>query len=478
MKKLVALAGTTLILAGSLFAQKKWDLRRCVEYALANNVSVQQNVVQERLGKLVYDQSRDARWPTLNFQGSLGEQFGRSIDPTTNLFTNNQITFNNMGVQSNVTLFNFFNIKNSIKANELNAEAAKMQTNKLKDDVALNVAAAYLQALLSYEQHNTARVQVQQTLEQLQVTRKRVDAGAVPELNAAELEAQLARDSANLVTTAANYELNLLRLKAVMNLDAAEPFDIDTPPVETIPVVPLRDLAPNIVFTIAVSNRPQQVANKLRLDALQKTTAANKAALYPSLNAFGGLQTAYSSQLERLPNGANVSRVVQTNSFVTVGPSQYFVNTPVNFPESYVDATPPKQWEYNFRQNIGISLTVPIYNGHQARAQYKRAQLNEHTQVLQMRADSLQLKQDIYQAYQSAYSAMETYQSRIKTLKTAEYSLSLGEKRYEVGLLPVLELITLQNNVLRARIEKLTAHYDYVFRVKILEFYKGLGISM
>lgn len=459
-------------------AQDKWDLRRCVEYAIANNISVKQTDVQARLNELVYQQSRDGRWPTLNFSTSLGEQFGRSIDPTTNQFTQNNITFSNMNIQTGVSLFNWFSQKNTIEANRLTMEASKVQTKKVQDDIALNVAAAYLQALLSSEQKRTAQVQAAQTMEQLVITRKRVDAGSVPELNAAELEAQLARDSATIITAESTYRLNLLQLKALLMLDAGTPFEITTPPIDQIPVAAIADLQPEIVYAAAVQLRPLQVANKLRLQAAEKNAAVAKASMYPTISAFGNIQSAYSSALSRLPKGNNVSAVVPTQSFVSVQGQSYFVNTPVSIPSSFVDANYFRQLDYNFRQSVGLSLQVPIFNGHQARTNYKRAIINQENIQLQMAADSLTLKQDIYTAYQNAINALATYNSRKKAYETAAYSYSLGQQRFEVGLLPVFELITLQNNVQRALIDQLTARFEYVFRTKILEFYRGSGISL
>ncbi|MCU0394417.1 MAG: TolC family protein [Chitinophagaceae bacterium] len=477
MKRLLCLL-TTISLGTSLLAQEKWDLRRCVEYAIANNISVKQNEIQERLNELVYRQSLDSRWPTLNFSTSLGEQFGRSIDPTTNLFTQNNITFSNLNLQSGVTLFNFFSIKNSINANRLTTEASRAQTKKIQDDIALNVAAAYLQALLSNEQKRTAEVQAAQTMEQLDVTRKRVDAGALPELNAAELEAQLARDSAAVIAAESTYRLNLLQLKALLNLDAGYPFDISTPNIESIPVVPLAELAPDQVYATAVLVRPQQQANQLRYEAAGKNAQAARASMYPTLAAFGNVQSAFSSALSQLPKGSNISTVIQTNSFVNVAGNQFFVNTPISRPESTVPANYWRQLDYNFRQGLGVSLQVPIFNGSQARTAYKRALVNQESVRLQMRADSLTLKQDIYTAYQNAVNALATYNSRSKAYRTAAYSYNLGKQRYDVGLLPVLELITLQNNMQRALIDQIIARYDFVFRTKILEFYRGTGMVL
>lgn len=459
-------------------AQEKWDLRRCVEYAIANNISVKQTDVQARLNELIYQQSRDGRWPTLNFSTSLGEQFGRSIDPTTNQFTQNNITFSNMNIQTGVTLFNWFSQKNTIEANRLTLEASKAQTKKVQDDIALNVAAAYLQALLSSEQKRTAQVQAAQTLEQLIITRKRVEAGSVPELNAAELDAQLARDSAAIVTAESTYRLNLLQLKALLMLDAATPFDISTPNIDVIPVLSLTELQPDVVYASAVLVRPLQMANKLRLQAAEKNAAVAKASLYPTISAFGNIQSAYSSALSRLPKGNNVTTVVPTQSFVTVQGQPYFVSTPVSIPTQFVNANYFRQLDYNFRQSVGLSLQVPIFNGHQARTSYKRALINQESIQLQMTADSLTLKQDIFTAYQNAVNALATYNSRKKAYETSAYSYSLGQQRFEVGLLPVFELITLQNNMQRALIDQLTARFEFVFRTKILEFYRGTGITL
>jgi outer membrane protein len=357
-------------------------------------------------------------------------------------------------------------------------EASKTQTKKIQDDIALNVAAAYLQALLSNEQKNTASVQASQTSEQLQVTRKRVEAGSLPELSAAELEAQLARDSATIIAAESTFRLNLLQIKALLNLDAGTPFDISLPDINAFPVVPLSQLQPEDVYIMAVAVRPLQMANKLRLQAAEKNAQVAKASMYPTISAFGNVQSAYSSALSQLPKGSNVSTVFQTQSYVTVAGSPYYVNTPISRPESFVEANYLRQIDYNFRQSLGVSLQVPIFNGNQARTSYKRAIINQENIQIQMKADSLTLKQDIYTAYQNALNALATYKSRAKAFETSSYSYALGKQRFDVGLLPVFELITLQNNMQRAQIDQLTARYDYIFRTKILEFYRGTGMVL
>lgn len=459
-------------------AQDVWDLRRCVDFAIKNNIQVRQNLVQEDIADLTLKQSSASRIPNLNYQAGAGGQFGRNIDPATNLFINNAISFVNTGLNSNVTLFNWFNLKNQVAANRLTAEATRAQTKVIQNDISLNVAASYLTALLSHEQMRIAGVQVNQVKEQLAITRKRVEAGNLPELNAAELVAQLARDSATFVAAESQFEINQLNLKALLNLDAAVPFKIAIPQADAIPVAPITSLQPADVFAAAVTQQPRQEANLLRLEAAKKNSLAAKAAMYPTISAFGNIQSAYSSAFESLPKGNNITTIVPTQAFVTVSGNNYNVNTPVTRPEGFVNANLWRQLDYNRRQSLGISLNVPIFNGLQAKTQYQRAKLNENTLELQMLADTLQLKQDIYQAYQSAVNALNTFKSRERALETSQFSYDLGLKRYEVGLMPIIELVTLQNNLLRSKIDLASSQYDYIFRLKVLEFYKYNSIKL
>jgi outer membrane protein len=234
-------------------AQERWSLRQCVEYAIANNISIKQSDLQARFAQLDHELSRGAQLPTLNFGTNTGLSFGRRENPTTGVFENQNFFSTNFNLQSSVTIFNWFAVKHTIEANRLSVEAGKAQTQKVRDDVALNVAVAYLQALLAREQANITSVQIRQTTAQLESTRKQVDAGKLPELNAAELEAQLARDSSSYITAQSTSQQYLLQLKALLNLDAAAPFNIETPPIDLIPVENIAELQPEGLISIPAS---------------------------------------------------------------------------------------------------------------------------------------------------------------------------------------------------------------------------------
>lgn len=459
-------------------AQQKWDLRRCVEYAVTNNISVKQADVQARIAELTFKQSKAGRWPSLSFSNSEGFQFGRSIDPATNLFTNQQIGFTQFQMGSNVSLFNWFSRKYAIEANELESKASTANIDKLKNDISLNVAAAYLQALLARERVRIVQVQVGTTAEQLKNTRKLVDAGTLPELNAAELEAQLATDSSSLIDAVTNYEAAILQMKLQMNMDPAAPFELDTPPVEQIPVEPFSDLMPDFVYGLAIKNQPQQKVNQLRMQSLQKFVKSAKAQMYPTLSAFAQITSSYSSALKNLPHGSNIPVIVPIGFTGTGTASNPNVFDQVMIPSGYQKATFLRQLDYQFRQNVGLSVSIPIFNGLQAKTNYERSKLNLHNQELAIDRDNFQLKQDIYSAYNNALAAHQRFVASQKTVKTAEYSYQLAKKRYEAGLLRSIDLITNQNNLYRARIQMVLNQFDYVFRMKVLEFYKGQGLKL
>lgn len=453
----------------------KWDIVRCVDYAMKNNISIRQSDLQTRFSELSYLQNKAGHLPTLNYSLNAGYRLGRSENPTTGVLEDNNFFNLGMQLQSGVTIFNWFSKKNTTEASRLTWEADKQQVQKAKDDIALNVAVAYLQILLAKEQANLARVQVSQTQEQLSNTRKRVDAGTLPELNAAELEAQLARDSSSLVTAESSVQQFLLQMKALLNLDAGASFEIETPPVDKIPVEPLAEMQPDAVYTMAIAALPQQKVNLLRIQSAQKSVAAAKGAMYPTISAFGGLNTSYVNI--KVPQ-YNAGPLLPTGALVRVSGTDYNVFAP-----SFVqvgEKTIPigRQFNSNFAQNIGIGISVPIFNGKSARTAWERSKLTVQQYELQKEQGDNQLKQDIYKAYNDAVTAMQKYNADKKSVLTSEKAFSYAQKRYDLNLLSTYDLINSQNNLLRAKIQALYSQYDYVFKMKLLEFYKGQGLKL
>ena len=481
MRRIVLLLGIS-ICSQLLFSQDVWDLRRCVDYAIQNNISVRQADLQARFSQLTYKQNKAGQLPSLNFGGSTGYRLGRSENPTTGVLEDNNFLNLGMQLQSSATIFNWFSRKFNTDASKLTWDADREQTKKTQDDIALNVAVAYLQALLAKEQVQLTQVQLDLTRTQYDATRRRVAAGALPELNAVELEAQMARDSASVVSAQGSVQLLMLQLKALLNLDAGMSFDIATPPVSSIPLLPLSELAPETVYLSAVTLLPQQKVNELRLMAAKKQSQAARSAMYPSITAFGNLAT----------NAISFKKAIYEQVLAGYTPSALRVNAggtfyPVELP-NYVDGSNvvgyfrpgsiSNQFSRNFGQSIGIGLNVPIFNGHSARINWQRSQYTIKQWELQKEQGQLQLKQDIYKAYTDAMTALQQFTARARAVATAEKAFEFASKRYELNLLSAFDLNNSRNNLLSARTQLLSAQYDYVFKMKLLEFYNGQGLKL
>lgn len=454
-----------------LHAQEKWDLRRCVDYAIQNNISVKQADVQARLAALQTRFSRAQMVPTLDFNTQFGVNNGRSVDPTSNQFTTQQIYRQSYSLQSSVTLFNWFSIKNGIRSSETDEEAYRLDVTRAKSDVSLNVAAAYLQLLMSVEQVNIAAAQIQLTQSQLDITRKQVDAGSMPELNAAQLESQLATDSSTYITATSTMQQNKLALLALLNLDASVPFEVSLPDVDKIPLEPLSELEPAVLYQTALSNLPLQKVNALHIKAAEYNAASAKGAMYPTLSAFASASSNYASTYRDLM-GVTPSGKFDTVAVVPVNGTNYYAVTPgINY--NYRKTPYFKQIsDINLNESVGLGLSIPIFRNRQLRNNYEKAKLNVESLKLQQEQANQKLQQDIYTAYNNAVTGIQNYNANTKANTYSQYAYDLAKKRYDIGMSSTLDYLTALNNLSKARINMASAHYEYVFRLKVLEFYK------
>jgi outer membrane protein len=482
MNRIVPILWIAFMLGFSAKAQQKWSFQQCVEHAMKSNLSVSRAEIQAKLSNITSRQNKWGLLPNLNLSSSGAFNSGLNQDPTTFTRVTESYLSAGMQLQSSADIFQFFSKRLQYQSSRIDYMAAQADVSKIRYDIGLSTANAFLQALLAKQQAAVASLQVEQTLAQLNNTRKLVDAGTLPMLNLSQIEAQWALDSSNLISAQGNATLSLLSLKAWMNIDAAEPFDIEEPPVESIPVETLADLQPEFVYDLALKNQPQQKSNELRLMSAQLRNKSAKAARLPSLSAFGSLGSNYLSFTKRPIYNRIITGYQPTGLIVDAGGVQYDVQSPVftngNIAGYFKPNTVGKQLTDNFRKTIGLSLSVPIFNGSTAKLNVERSQLDLQSATLQQTQDNLKLKQDIYQAYQAAGIALQKFNASKKSVTVSEQTYEYASKRFNVGMLSMFDLITSQNNLLRARLEFVTAQFDYVFKMKVLEYYKGLGLKL
>jgi len=478
MKKFYLSAVLFLIVYAG-WSQETWDLQKCVSYALEHNISVRQADVQARLSALQLKQSKAMRIPTLNFATNGQESFGRSVNQTTYQYTTNSVFYQNYGLQTGVTLFNFFNIKNNIKSAKIQDEADRADINRVKSDVALNVAAAYLQYLQSLEQVNISKGQIDLDAHQLDLTNKQVAAGSIPELNAAQLESQLSTDSSTLITNQATMNQNKLQLLALLDLSADAPFDVSLPDADNIPLEPIAELEPGNLYNIALQNQYQQKVDSLKILSAQYAAKSARAQMYPTITGNASVGSNYSNQY-LIYNPPVVTPFIDTSSYININGARYTVNTPTASVTQ--SAYKPAYWKQIFDLNrsefIGITLNVPIFNNRQLKTAYERARENITSAKLQQELNNQTLQQNIYTAYNNAVAGIEKFSANTKAEQYAQYAYDLAQKRYDIGMLSSSDYLIAANNLYTAKVNRSSAHYEYIFRLKVLEFYKYNHIRM
>lgn len=449
------------------YAQKSWTLKECVEYALENNISVKQNEIRTGLSELAVVQNKYALLPTLNASANRNWNFGRTIDPFTNLFTTQQVQSDNISLNSSVTLFSGFQLRNTLKQSQLDYMAGLSDLQKIRNDISLNVISAYLQVLYAREQLKVAVARVTQSTEQRDRIQRMVAAGTMVQGNLLDAESQLSNEELSNIT-AENQLMNAkLSLTQLLQLPTPEGFDVQEPDVP-LPDVAVAAMTPSQIFDIAMKNLPEIKAADTRIASAEKGITIAKGGYYPRITAFGSVSSFYSSSSKKISgvdfNGYQPDGSITAGGDTVLSPS---------FSSRLEDNPYRDQFDQNLNKAVGLSLNIPLFNGLSTRSGVKRAKLNYENARFAAQQTRNQVYQSIQQAHTDAIAARKRYDATMRNLSAFEEAFQYAEKRFNAGLLNSLEFLTATNNLTRTKIEVLQAKYDFIFRIKVLDFYAG-----
>jgi outer membrane protein len=473
----IYLSVIAILISGAVQAQDSlWSLQRTIKYAVDNNIDIKQSVLNERLARLQLLQSQLSQLPNGSVNADIGRSYGRSIDPTSNQFINQGYTFSSLGGSVDVLLFGWFQKRNTISQNKFLAKAAIADVDQLKDDVSLNVATAFLRILMAKEQIKVQENQLKYSLKQREQTEYFVKAGRSPELDLAQMQAQVATDSSTYFSAVASYQQSVLDMKAIMNFEISAPYTAVAPDVNNIPLTELGTLDPEQVYLQAQDHFGSIRSSQLRIDAAQKSLDVYRGALYPQLSLSGQFGTNYSSTLKEV-TGAQFAQFSPNGQIVDINGTAFNVQEPIY---NFTTKTTPfgNQFSNNFRQTVALSLTVPLFNGWTSRTNVGRAKVDVQSKELTMQSTRLKLKQDVYKAYYDAKVAVQKYYAAARADEASGRAYTYAQKRYELGLMNALELLTTQNNSLKATSDALSAKYDLLFKLKVIDYYLGKEIKL
>lgn len=426
------------LLAIPMQAQEGWTLRQCVDYAIENSITVKQaeNVAQQNAVDV--NTTKWSRLPNLSGSAGQGWSWGRAASPVDNTYSDINTASTSLRVGASVPLFTGLQIPNQYAYFKLTFEAAIEDLNKAKQDISINVASLYLQVLFNYELHRVALNQVELSKSQHNRLQRMLEVGKAAPAEVAEAKARLAQDEMNAVQAENNYQLSLLDLSQLLELPTPEGFTLDTS--EPLPTFePLT--APDLIYTEALTNKPEIRAAQLRLEGSQKSIRIAQSAFYPQLSLNGDLSTSY----------------------YTVGGQ-----SADNF---------GRQLKNNLNKYVGFNLSVPIFNRFATRNRVRTARLQQQNISLQLDNTKKTLYKEIQQAWYNAVAAESKYNSSTESVLANQEAFRLISEKFDNGKSTLLEYDTAKQNLMKSESDQIQAKYDYLFRIKILDFYKGIPIS-
>lgn len=427
-----------LLTASGTHAQEVWTLRRCIDHAVSHNLQIRRSDNQTKQQALEVNTARWARLPNLQAGAGQSWSWGRAASPVDNSYRNINSSNSNMNLGSSVPLFTGFELPNRERLSRLNLQLAFQELEKAKEDLSMQVASLYLQALFQLELSGVARGQVELSRHRYDRIQGLHTVGKASPAQVAEAKAHLAQEETTLTETEQAYRLALLELTQLLDLPSPEGFAIEPPQADYHPEsLPL----PDALFDVAVATRPAIKAAQLRCQAGKIQTRLAQSALYPQLSLNAGLSTGYYSV-----NGQNVE-------------------------------TLSKQLKNNLNQYIGFSLSIPIFSRFGTRNRIRAARLQEVDLALQLDQDKQRLYKEIQQAYYNATAAQAKYASCQAAVEAGQASFDLMAQRLDSGTATFLEYSESQQNLARLLSNRLQAKYDYLFRRKMLLFYQGVPIE-
>ncbi|WP_405562750.1 TolC family protein [Polaribacter sp. Asnod6-C07] len=461
------------VFSNSMFCQneqeKIYTLEECIHIALENNLSLKSTKNTAKSTKINYQQSKANLLPNVNANYNLGINNGRSIDPFTNDFINQQLTFSNASLSLNATVFNGFRLLNTLKQQRLNTQAANLEVEQEEQNLILSVTLAYLQVLNSKDLLALNKQRLIATDKQLKIQKDLFDEGRENPADYTDLLGQKSSDETSILSAEIALNNAKLSLTSLLNLQVKMDVNADA----FLLSLKKYKFTPNQVFNEALENLATFKASELRLESAKKGVSVAKAQYIPEISLFGGLNTNYSSAAETyIETGTTIA---ETGDFVSINNQ----NTPVLTNQalystqniSYLD-----QFDNNFNSVIGFSVSVPIFNGFQAKNNVALEKVNVEESLIALEQTELDIKNAIQQVHFDMEAAFARYQSLKKQVVAFQKSFEINETRFNNGVSNFLAYITSKNNLENAKINVSIAKYDYFLRVKVLEYYRGVNL--
>jgi outer membrane protein len=465
-----AFLSVIFFLAGTFFscAQSRLNLQQAIQMGIANNINVRQSDLAMQKADIIWKQSKAAMLPNLNANANQGINQGRTNDPITNAFINQNVNYSSYGASSNVLLFNGFAGQNNIKVNSLGYKASQMELQQAKDNLTLNIILAYLNVLSAEDILESSR-------NQRTVTSKQVDrldilnqAGAIPPSQYYDLKGQFANDEIAVADNIAALETAKLNLVQLLNIPYDTSMEVERLPNDAFNIN--YDATPESVYATALKQFAQIKAVHLRTESAAKIIRSLQGGLYPSLYFSGNIGSNYSSAATQALFVNSVE--LPTANYVSVNGTQYSVISRQNNYTSQ-KITYGNQLGNNLSTTFYLGLSIPLFNAFQVRSKVKLAKVDlKNNELVEANTKTL-LQQSIERAYVNLTNTSNKYKILLDQVNSFTESFRAAEVRFNSGAITSVDYLIAKNNLDRTNTNLITSKYDFVLRAKILDYYAG-----
>ena len=479
MKTKLCITILFIALGAYLYGQEQvWTLEECINYALERNISINQKKLSNQINEVNLKQDKAGRAPSVNASGSQSFNFGRSVDPYTNIYTSSNFASNNFAVNANWTLFSGLQNKNTIEKTKIEIQSGSLDLKETQNNITISVSQAYLQILYVYEQVENARNKLISTQAQVKRTESLFRAGEVPEGTLFQINAQEASDQYSLVNYQNQLEMAKISLMQYMELPVDEEslFDVVQPEYNDslLAFTILQDSQE--IFENAKNILPEIESAELKIASAEKSLKIAKGANYPRLSLSAGLNSGYS-------NNRNLYERETTTEERQIG---YLQSDPTELVMAQQNITSITNLNYpfgqqvtdNFSQSVRLNLSIPIYSNRQVKSNVERSKINIQTAQLNAQNTNNQLRKKIEQAYIDMIAAAKNHEAAKEQVKSLKRSYGDSERKFELGMINATDFIVEQNQYFDSESNLNRAKYQFIFTQKILDFYQGKPITL
>lgn len=437
------------------FSQKKWTIQECVDYAIKNNLQVQAQAYNKDVQTKNLDMAKREYLPAVSGQINNNANFGQSLVGTTSI--RNDSYYNGASVGASMLIFNNGRLEKNIRKTGFDVEASLQDIETIKNNIALQIAQQYLNVMLNREIKKiseSAMDNAQRLYDRAKIT---TDVGTTAQTVLAEATASLAREKQNVKTAQINVDKALFAMAQLLQLPDYRTFDVVDIPVPD-ELTPQTESVED-VLNIAYQNQPVVKAAESRIKSAEAQTEVVKTNFWPTVTATAGIGSFYNNLLNKNTLGYQLDPVTGARTPITE--RNYF-----------------QQYSDNFGQQLSLSANIPIFNKGITKLQVEQTKINESIAKNNLEQQKFQLKQDIQQAQFNADSNYEIYLAAVEAERSTQLALDFAEKSYAAGRSTIYDVTIARNNYVNAQGSVAQAKYNYLFSIKVLDFYAGRGINL